>query len=1057
MTAPEPACLHRVFERRAAHAGSRRALTDGSRTYTYEELNAAANRLAHRLIGRGAGPGTFVGVCGDRSADLVVSILAVLKSGAAYVPLDPAYPAGRTEFILADTACRIVVGQDRHRTAFASVDYVPVEAPAGPGGSDLNPETGVTAGHPAYVIHTSGSTGTPKGVIVTHANADRLFHVCRDELGIAPVDSDDVWTFFHSCAFDFSVWELWGALLHGGRLVIVPYTTSRSPDSFLRLLGEEGVTVLSQTPTAFRQLVRTAEAEGFPETGLRLIVFGGEALEPSSLRRWIERYGSGRPRLVNMYGITETTVHVTLRDITAADCAVSRSPLGHPLRDLRVHVLGPGLRPVAPGEQGEMYVGGAGVTLGYLNRPGLTAQRFVPDPFGGLGQRLYRSGDLAVVTAGGELEFRGRADDQVQLRGFRVELGEIEAALSSFDEVREAAVTLRADALGEAMLVGYAVLSAGSTATADDLIRRLADRLPGHMVPPVLVLLGSFPLTPNGKLDRTALPEPRARTAASAPATDAAPVDGRGSEPAEQVLVRVWAKALGRTEVDPGLNFFALGGDSITAIRVVGMAREAGVAFKSEDLFRYPTIAELARHCALAPDDGAPAEPAPAAEPMSDAFALLCADDVGSLPPEVCAAYPLTPLQLGMVFESELSGDPTLYHDLVSVRVDGTLDVDALRRTLELLASRHDILRTSFDLGGYSEPLQLVHDRIAVPLHHGAKLPAAGTALDAVKSWWRQEWLRPFKTGAPLWRCYTHDHKDGTFQLSVSAHHSILDGWSFALLVTELVATYEHEAGGLAAPAGPPTHPFRAYVGLERAESGSEAAREYWERVVRGALPTPLPAPDGGGVPAVEPDVRLPLPADLVAAARDLADRLGVPARSVFLAVHLWALRAATGTHDLTTGVVANGRPEYAESEDSLGLFLNSVPLRSDVSGGSWAELIRSVFAEERALLPFRRFPLADIQAMAGVAPFSVLFNYTDFRPFDALEGLRELRVVDWWFCDRTSFPLVLEVGRQAMGTEWELTVKAHPGKVAAAFCAPLAEHFLDGLRRVSEGPFDVY
>ncbi|WP_052808575.1 amino acid adenylation domain-containing protein [Streptomyces cyaneogriseus] len=1031
--------LHGIFERRAALAGHRAALTDGPRTLTYAELNRAANRLAHALLRGGAGPGTFVGVCADRSADLVVAILAVLKCGAAYVPLDPSYPLERRRFTLDDTGCGVIVGQERHRTAFPGTAYLSVEDSAGE--SDTDPRPGVTARHPAYVIHTSGSTGTPKGVVVTHANVVRLFDACRDELGIAAADSDDVWTLFHSCAFDFSVWELWGALLHGGRLVVVPYTTSRSPESFLRLLRGERVTVLSQTPTAFRQLVRAAERAAFPDTALRLTVFGGEALDPAALRPWTERYGTDRPRLVNMYGITETTVHVTLRTLTAGDCATARSPIGRPLPGVRVHLLDAAGDPVAPGEQGEMYVGGTGVALGYLDRPALTAERFVPDPFGGPGERLYRSGDLAVLTEDGELEFRGRADDQVQLRGFRVELGEIEAALGALEGVREAAVTLRTDAVGEAVLAGYAVLAPAATATADDLRRGLAERLPAHMVPSALVLLDSFPLTPNGKLDRKALPAPPGPAPADVP-----PPGTDGPAPVEELLARIWSRALGRARVEPGENFFALGGDSLTALRVVGLAREAGIDVKVEHLLQYPTVATLAPHATVVPaEDTAPAADAPRA-----------VHDGEPLPPDVTTACPLTSLQLGMIFESQLSGDPTLYHDLVSVRLHGPLVPDALRRALRTLAARHDVLRTTFDLGTYAEPLQLVHDRPAVPLHHGEDLPAAATAAEAVRAWWREQWQRPFTLeGKPLWRCHAHDHHDGTFQLSVSAHHSILDGWSFALLVTELIGTYERALGRAPAPPAPPALPYHAYVALERADSRCDAAREHWARVVRDARATPLPPPGAPGTAALDPDARLPLPADLADAVRGLADRLGVPAKSVYLAAHLRALRAATGDPRPVTGVVTGGRPEAAGGEEALGLFLNSVPLRAAPAGGTWADLVRSVFAEERASAPFRRFPLAEIQALAGGAPFSVLFNYTDFRPFDTLADLRALRVVDWWFCDRTSFPVVVEVGRQPMDKNWELTVRVDPARTTSAFGAGLARHFLDGLRRMCEDPFD--
>lgn len=1044
--------LHHGFEQQARRAPGRTALSHGTEQLTYGELDRAADRLAGLLRRQGAGPGRFVGVCADRSAELVIALLAVLKSGAAYVPLDPAYPVERTRFTLEDTGCRLVVGQERHRersteagAAFLAVDNSTLLA----GAPVLQATTTGPVGdvQPAYVIHTSGSTGTPKGVVVSHQNALRLFDACRDEFGIAAAGSDDTWTLFHSTAFDFSVWEIWGALLHGGRVVVVDHVTSRSPDSFLRLLIDQRVTVLSQTPTAFRQLLRAAEADGWPETDLRLVVLGGETLEPATLRPWFDRYGDLSPRVVNMYGITETTVHVTHRDMTAFDCDAAHSPIGKPLRDLKVHLLDNAMRPVPAGDVGEMYVGGAGVTQGYLNRPDLTEQRFVPDPFGAPGDRLYRTGDLAVRRPDGELEFRGRRDDQVQLRGFRIELGEIEVALAALPGVREAAVALGEDALGEPRLVGYAVLAPGHSTPEEALREALSDRLPGHMVPSAVVLLDAFPLTANGKLDRKSLPAP-------APPADHTALSGSaagdpGAAPGmREILHQVWARALGRRTVDPHANFFALGGDSITAVRVVGAAREAGLRLRVEDVFTHPTLASLQTRCAVSDGPRHPRE--------ARALDMLTPRDRDRLPTGIVDAYPLTLLQLGMVFESQVSPDATLYHDLVSARIEGSYDEVALRRALASVTVRHDVLRTSFDLGTYSEPLQLVHEDVDAVLHlHG---PAtAGTPSGTVEEWWREEWRRPFDfSAAPLWRCHVHDHADGSFQLSVSAHHSILDGWSFSLLLTELITGYERELVGGSTPLPASGPPYRAAVELERAARESSASQRYWSEACRkNAGHLPLPAPPGAAptTPSLEPDVRLPLPVALTDAARAGADRLGVPTKSVFLAVHLWALSEAAGADPapLTTGLVANTRPETADSERTLGLFLNSVPLAATVRDATWQDLVRDVFAREQALLPHRRFPMADIRNATGEAPFSVLFNYTDFRSFDDLDALRRLRVADWWSCDRTSFPVVVEVARRPMGTDWELTIRADATQTDPAFCARVAPLFLEGLRRFRE------
>jgi amino acid adenylation domain-containing protein len=446
-----PATVVELFEAQVAGAPGAAAVTFEERTLSYGELNERANRLAHSLIGRGVGPGSLVGLCFERSVELVVGVLGVLKAGAAYLPLDPDYPQARLAHMLEDAGpalilCTATLRERLPSTAAAAVALDTAEQQAvlaACGGHDpgaAERPMPLRAQHAAYVIYTSGSTGLPKGVVVTHANVVRLFTATQAWFGF---DAGDVWTLFHSYAFDFSVWEIWGALLHGGRLVVVPKWLTRSPEDFLALLVRQQVTVLSQTPSAFYQLMQ-ADAEQ-PRLGdrlcLRSVVFGGEALELSRLSGWYRRHGDDAPRLVNMYGITETTVHVSYLALDRALAAASSSLIGVGIPDLRVYLLDDALEPVPPGVAGELYIAGAGLAQGYLNRTGLTAERFVADPYAEQpGRRMYRSGDLARWTSQRTLEFIGRADQQVKIRGFRIEPGEIEAALRSHERVRDACV-----------------------------------------------------------------------------------------------------------------------------------------------------------------------------------------------------------------------------------------------------------------------------------------------------------------------------------------------------------------------------------------------------------------------------------------------------------------------------------------------------------------------------------------------------------------------------------------------------------------------------------------
>src|SRR6185295_9610639 len=401
--------LHERFAAQAARSPEAVAVVCDGERLSYGELDGRANQLAHHLVGLGVAAGDPVGICLERSAAMVVAILGVLKAGAAYVPLDPAYPQERLAFLLADSRPLVLITQES----------LSAELPESGLGTQVvlldrdqeriareaitDPGVPVSAEHPAYVIYTSGSTGQPKGVVIRHGNAARLFTATDRWFGFGP---EDVWTLFHSYAFDFSVWEIWGALLYGGRLVVVPYWVSRSPEAFYELLRQERVTVLNQTPSAFRQLLWAEQsAPAGAELALRYVVFGGEALETASLAPWFEWHGDERPRLINMYGITETTVHVTYRELSWKDVERAVGTVGCPIPDLGVYLLDPALRPVPMGVPGELHVSGAGLALGYLGRPELTAERFVPNPFGEPGSRLYRSGDLARRLPDGDLEY----------------------------------------------------------------------------------------------------------------------------------------------------------------------------------------------------------------------------------------------------------------------------------------------------------------------------------------------------------------------------------------------------------------------------------------------------------------------------------------------------------------------------------------------------------------------------------------------------------------------------------------------------------------------------
>ncbi len=586
---------------------------------SYAELDAQSTGIALHLLANGVKRNQLVAITLERTPDLLVAILGILKAGAAYLPIDLSYPKDRLAFMLEDSGAEIMLAHrslqtqlpehsgktlymEELRSALATPPALPTPQP-----EDL-----------AYCIYTSGSTGKPKGCLITHRNVVRLMDETHAWFGF---DETDVWSLFHSAAFDFSVWEIWGPLFYGGKLAVVPFLTSRDPDAFWQLIQEQGITVLNQTPSAFKHLADAAlKASSQAITPLRHIIFGGEALEMASLRPWFDRFGDASPRLINMYGITETTVHVTYRHITAADLT-SGSVIGEPIPDLTLHILDPYLQPQPIGIPGELFVGGPGLAVGYLNRSELTSERFLADP-AKPGERLYRSGDLARLLPDGDIEYLGRIDQQVKIRGFRIELGEIAAALHNHAAVQEAAVLAEKSAsTGENTLHAFLTKKIGNAATPShtQLRDHLASGLPTYMIPSTFTFVEKLPLTTNGKLDRQALLSQKTELAAD---TFVA-----ASTATEAKLLTLWQEIIGRSDLSASSEFFAVGGTSLTALRLFStIRRDFGVALPLGAIFKHPTLNKLASAIDLAVGMQAKAEC------DSEAFPVTCIQSTTSHP-----------------------------------------------------------------------------------------------------------------------------------------------------------------------------------------------------------------------------------------------------------------------------------------------------------------------------------------------------------------------------------------------------------------------------------------
>ncbi|HYN53890.1 MAG TPA: amino acid adenylation domain-containing protein, partial [Methylotenera sp.] len=1018
-------CLHERFEQQVKRAPDTIALVWEDKSLSYAELNCRANWLAHRLRELGVTPGQLVGLHTERGIEMVVGIIGILKAGGAYLPLDPVYPKDRIAFMLEDSGVQVVVTQEsliENLEGTLGTQVLFDELFSEP---DHNPVPVATIDDLAYAMYTSGSTGKPKGALITHHNVTRLFDATE---GWYHFDEHDVWTLFHSYAFDFSVWELWGALLYGGRLIVVPYLISRSPEDFRELLAREGVTVLNQTPSAFRQLIQAELAQPKADLVLRYVIFGGEALELQSLRPWFERYGDERPLLVNMYGITETTVHVTYRPIRLADLRSGQgSVIGVPIPDLQLHILDPDGEPVPVGVPGEMYVGGAGVARGYLNRAELTAQRFIADPFVPESEaRLYRTGDLARRLESGDIEYLGRIDHQVKIRGFRIELGEIEAGIAAHPVIREVVVIAREDVPGDKRLVAYVVTENEPIDLVDQLRELLRVTLPEYMIPAYFVSLDALPLTENGKVDRKALPAPDRVTQE---ATYVAP-----RTPIEETLAAIWAKILGFKRVGIHDNFFELGGNSLLVISVIQQMRQAGLHADVSSLFLAPTIAEVAAVVAsdsleievppnLIPPDCKAISPdmLPLVQLSSEEIAYV-ANAVPGGAANIQDIYPLAPLQEGMLFHHRMASEGDPYIVTTVFGAESREPLDRYLVALQLVIDRHDILRTIFLWESLSGPVQVVCRQAALIVEETELDPADGDIAKQLQERFDPRHYRLDVRQAPIIRIFiAHDAANARWVMLRIHHHLMEDHTTDELMSEEIYECLQGRADQL-----PPALPFRNFVAQARLGIPVETHKDFFRSMLADVdEPT---APFGltnvlGNGPRIE-EARYLVEPLLASRLRETALKYRVSAASLF---HLaWALVVSqcSGRDDVVFGTVLFGRMHAGHgAEQVMGPFINTLPLRLQLGDTSVQDIIQQTHTRMALLLGHEHASLAVAQGCSGVAAnaslFSALINFRHLKIQGEIPensnhamavaisrmGLELLK-----FKERTNYPLELSV-----------------------------------------------
>ncbi|WP_442316500.1 non-ribosomal peptide synthase/polyketide synthase [Xenorhabdus aichiensis] len=1040
---PQDALIHQLFEAQAAQHPDAIAVVFEDQVLSYDELNRRANRLAHHLIALGVRPDDRVAICLERSLELVVGLLAILKAGGAYVPLDPAYPTERLAYMLNDAAPVVLLTQAAQVGTLASTVPTVVldtQDPSLMAQPPHNPDTqalGLTSHHLAYVIYTSGSTGLPKGVMVEHRNVLRLII----NNGFADIGPDDCIAHCANIAFDASTWEIWSALLNGGRLHVVSPSVLLDPVRFCDSLVKGQVTALWLTAGLFNEYLSDLK----PLFGqLRYLLIGGDVLDPRKIRR-AQLAGSQPTHLINGYGPTETTTFAATYAI-ASPVDVTRSiPIGRPIANTQIYILDPQGQPVPLGVAGEIHIAGAGVARGYLNRPELTAERFPADPFSAdPDARMYRTGDLGRWHPDGNIDYLGRNDFQVKLRGFRIELGEIEARLTQCCGVREAVVLAREDEPGQKRLIAYLRPQVGVELVPAELRQQLAQHLAEYMLPSAFMTLDTFPLTPNGKLDRQALPAP-----------DSSAVIARGYEApvgeAETSLAQIWQDLLGLEQVGRYDHFFELGGHSLMIVSLIERLRDLDWRLDVRSVFAAPVLAEMAQAVQgdadtfVVPPNRIPAGCTALTPDMLPLISLSQAEIesiVGTIPggaSNVQDIYPLAPLQEGILFHHLLQaqGDTYLLQSLIAF--DTRERLDTFLAALQQVIDRHDILRTAACWQDLTQPVQVVWRQ--APLGINLFTPATADDVPAqLRAHTDPHLHRLNLSRAPLFAAdIAHDPAQNEWLLALRFHHLVSDHMTLELIFAEIAQIQQGHTDTL--PAALPYRNFIAQTLNVPVTSHEAYFRTQLADVDAPTAPFGVLTMPSDSQPVAE--ARLPLAPALAETIRVQARRLGVSPSVLFHVAWAQVLAQTSGRDDVVFGSVLLGRLQGVAGADRiLGMFINTLPMRVSLADCSVQEVVQATYRSLTTLLEHEQAPLALAQRSSGVAQpmplFSALLNYrhSQIDKADAIDttwaGMRIVAIEE-----RTNYPLTLSV--DDLGVGFHLTAQTVAGIDPARVTAYLA------------------
>jgi len=904
-TYPQELTLVDLYADQASQSPDSVAVIFGTDSLSYAELDTKSNQLGHYLRSLGIGKESLVPICIERSPDMIIGILGILKAGAAYVPVDPDYPLDRISYILQDTRASVVVTSTKSSSVFSSCKELKIVELNGIAAIDILQEytlpvqSSVKADHLAYIIYTSGSTGHPKGVMIEHRNVVRLF---KNDNPIYKFDETDVWTMFHSFCFDFSVWEMYGALLHGGRLILVAKNVAQDSNLFSDLLIEHGVTVLNQTPSSFYALQeQLIEKQAY--ASLRYVIFGGEVLQQALLIPWPDEAKSCLH--INMYGITEITVHATYYALKAGNLHNNKNIIGKAIPTLGIYILDKHQQLIPIGASGEIYVSGAGLARGYLNLPELTASRFIPSPFI-QGEQLYRTGDLGCLLPDGNIEFLGRSDEQVKIRGYRIEPGEIESVMYRSKIVKQAVVIAREDASGSSkQLLGYVVPEEGYS--KEFLRSYLHNTLPDYMIPALIIELDSLPLTSNGKIDKRALADISIgglmQNSYVAPRNEL-----------EQALSEIWQELLGLERVGIHDDFFEIGGHSLLATRFSSAIRKRlQLELSLNYFFQHPRIADLSAHLSVQTESqGVPAI-RPEARP---------------------ADIPLSFAQERLWFIDNLQGS-IQYHIPLVFRLEGAVDISGLESSFREIVERHEVLRTVIrekEGIGY----QQVQPSSAWTLHYQEHAELATKNID-LKQWIAAQISKPFDlAGDYMLRLHLVKVSAREHMLVVVLHHIVADGWSMSVLVREMLELYssfiqQKQANLPALPLQYADYALWQRKYLEGALLDKQL--DYWKVKLAGV--SPLYLPTDYPRPVIQSTrghtIYFYLDKEISEQLQTLSQQEGVTLFMMMLSVFKILLYRYSGQQDLCVGIAIAGRTQK-ETESSIGFFVNALAIRSKVN-----------------------------------------------------------------------------------------------------------------------------